>query len=222
MAANTYLRGVLGFKGERGYSAYEIAMKNGFKGTEEQWLATLGTSNTFTRNKEVYITTAVNETTFNLPSSYIDKNHSWADVYVNGIMISSDNYTINETNKTVTLTNALEKIGTIVEVASLSIATNSLPMVIYTEQTSAVNPGTQIIEKDYPDGVTSTSKVMSVMSSQDNINWMYCVNDEQSTDGDVYVTNIKLKENKIDITIKNTSTEEVKNCYYKIVFLNLN
>lgn len=30
-----------GFKGERGYSAYEIAVKNGFTGTEEEWLQSL-------------------------------------------------------------------------------------------------------------------------------------------------------------------------------------
>ena len=39
--ANNYLRGVLGFKGERGFSAYEIAVQNGFIGSEKQWLATL-------------------------------------------------------------------------------------------------------------------------------------------------------------------------------------
>lgn len=35
------LRGSLGFKGERGYSAYEIAVKNGFEGTEREWLLSL-------------------------------------------------------------------------------------------------------------------------------------------------------------------------------------
>ncbi len=219
--ANTYLRGVLGFKGERGYSAYEIAVKNGFKGTEEQWLATLGTSNTFIKDKKVYTTTSIGETVFNLPNSYIDENHSWVDVCVNGLMIDSDNYTVNTTDKTVTLTNALEKTGSIVEIICFSIATNSLPMIVYSGQVLEINPGTEVVEKDYPSGVTNTSKVMSVMSSPDNINWVNCVNDEPSVDGDAYVTNIKLKENKIDITIKNTNTSELRNCYYKIVFLNL-
>lgn len=35
------LKGTLCFKGERGDSAYEIAVNNGFKGTEEEWLETL-------------------------------------------------------------------------------------------------------------------------------------------------------------------------------------
>lgn len=33
------LRGALCFKGSRGYSAYEIAVQNGYEGTEEQWVA---------------------------------------------------------------------------------------------------------------------------------------------------------------------------------------
>ena len=36
-----YLRGRLIPKGERGYSAYEIACQHGFIGTEEEWLASL-------------------------------------------------------------------------------------------------------------------------------------------------------------------------------------
>jgi hypothetical protein len=35
---NKKLTGSIGFKGERGYSAYEIAVQNGYDGTEEQWL----------------------------------------------------------------------------------------------------------------------------------------------------------------------------------------
>lgn len=31
------LKAKLGFKGERGYSAYEIAVKHGYTGTEEEW-----------------------------------------------------------------------------------------------------------------------------------------------------------------------------------------
>lgn len=35
------LRGSLAFKGERGYSAYEVAVQNGFEGTVDEWLALL-------------------------------------------------------------------------------------------------------------------------------------------------------------------------------------
>lgn len=39
--SNYYLRGKLIPKGERGYSAYEIAVQHGFIGTEEEWLDSL-------------------------------------------------------------------------------------------------------------------------------------------------------------------------------------
>ena len=36
------LKGKLGYKGERGFSTYELAVQHGFEGTEEEWLQTLG------------------------------------------------------------------------------------------------------------------------------------------------------------------------------------
>lgn len=41
MDNNIYLEGRLYVAGTRGYSAYEIAVKNGFIGTEEEWLQSL-------------------------------------------------------------------------------------------------------------------------------------------------------------------------------------
>ena len=48
------LKGKLGWKGERGYSAYEIAVQNGYEGTEQDWLATLGTSSHFDEYYALY------------------------------------------------------------------------------------------------------------------------------------------------------------------------
>lgn len=42
------LRGTLCFKGERGYSAYEVAVQNGFEGSEKDWLDSLN----YTRDKK--------------------------------------------------------------------------------------------------------------------------------------------------------------------------
>lgn len=47
---DNYLKGTLCFAGPRGYSAYEIAAKNGFVGTEKEWLAQLVTNNTTTKH----------------------------------------------------------------------------------------------------------------------------------------------------------------------------
>lgn len=41
------LRGKLAFKGERGYSSYEIAVQNGYPGTEEQFVQDYGISDTY-------------------------------------------------------------------------------------------------------------------------------------------------------------------------------
>ena len=85
-----YLRGVLGFKGDTGLSAYELALKNGFVGTEKDWLATLGTSSHFNEESIIYTSTA-GQTSFNLPNSYT--SNSFIDVYVNGLRLNSNEYT---------------------------------------------------------------------------------------------------------------------------------
>ena len=119
--ANNYLRGVLGFKGERGYSAYEIAVQNGFIGSEKQWLATIGTANNFTGNEEVYITAQDNENTFDLPTEYT--SNSVVDVYLDGVRLSKTMYTINADTRKVVLNNPVVK-GTAVEIEVLTVMTS--------------------------------------------------------------------------------------------------
>lgn len=118
--ANNYLRGVLGFKGERGYSAYDIAVQNGFKGSEKQWLATIGTTNSFTGKEAIYTTQSDNESVFNLPSEYT--SNSVVDVYLDGVRLTNTMYTINATERTITLKNPVIK-GTQVEIEVLTILT---------------------------------------------------------------------------------------------------
>ena len=118
--ANNMLRGVLGFKGERGYSAYDIAVQNGFVGSEKQWLATLGTTKSFTGKEAIYTTQSDNESVFNLPSEYT--SNSVVDVYLDGVRLSNTMYTINETARTITLKNPVVK-GTQVEIEILTIIT---------------------------------------------------------------------------------------------------
>ncbi len=145
--ANTYLKGVLGFKGERGYSAYEIAVQNGYKGTEHDWLATIGQTSVFDTNRTLYTTTTVNESIFDLPSAYLGSDYSFISVFINGISLSQNAYTINDETKKVTLTNPLEKIGTEVEIVCSTISTNALPIVetIDSESTNETTPGTKAV-----------------------------------------------------------------------------
>lgn len=50
---NNNLRGKLGFKGERGYSAYEIAVQNGYTGTEAQWADSFLNADNYYNKSEV-------------------------------------------------------------------------------------------------------------------------------------------------------------------------
>lgn len=122
------LKGTLGWKGERGYSAYEIAVQNGYDGTEEEWLATLGTSSFFTEDKTLYTTTQANETTLDLPSIYNSSN-TFIDVYIEGLRLSTRLYSINENTRKITLTNPIVNTGTEVEIVCLKMSTNNLPIV---------------------------------------------------------------------------------------------
>jgi len=119
------LKGTVGWKGERGYSAYEIAVQNGFKGTESQWLASLGTVNNFAGDESVYVTTTDNETTFDIPLDYT--SNSVLEVYLDGVRLTNTMYTINNSARTITLNNPVVK-GTKVEMFVLSMLTGSLPI----------------------------------------------------------------------------------------------
>ena len=119
-----YLRGALGFKGERGYSAYEIAVQNGFKGTESQWLSTLGSSVYLSKDSTVYNATA-NQTVFALPDSY--SNVCCLDVFVDGSKLAQNAYTIDYDAKTITLATALDE-GAEVEVVVYYMSSALMPI----------------------------------------------------------------------------------------------
>lgn len=125
LGTNTELKGSLGWKGERGYSAYEIAVQNGFEGTEKQWLATIGTANNFTGNESVYITTQDNEYEFDLPNEYT--SNSVIDVYLDGVRLSNTMYTVNTDTRKVVLNNPVT-LGTTVEIEVLTIVAGDVPI----------------------------------------------------------------------------------------------
>ena len=140
-------KGILGWIGPTGLSAYEIAVKNGFVGTEREWLSTLGTSSRFTENITNYYTNSKNETVLNLPDAYLSSDFSTLTLYISGIRISTDDYTINETERTITLVNPIELIGTEVEIVVLTITTNDLPIMetISAVSTNDTAPGTKAV-----------------------------------------------------------------------------
>lgn len=122
------LKGYLGFKGERGYSAYEIAVQNGFTGTEQDWLATLGTSSHFTQSETIYYSETEGQKEFDLPEDYVG-TYSFVDVYIEGRRRDSDQYEIDLERRKIVLYIGLDVIGTKVDVVVLTMSTNDLPIV---------------------------------------------------------------------------------------------
>lgn len=119
------LKGYLGFKGERGYSAYEIAVQQGFNGTINDWLASLGTASHFTESSTIYIATE-NQSEFALPDEYTE--NSFIDIYIEGRRFNSNQYTIDTITRKIILNTPIDVAGTIVEVVILTMATNNLPI----------------------------------------------------------------------------------------------
>jgi hypothetical protein len=168
-------KGILGWRGPKGLSAYDIALQNGFVGTEKEWLSTLGTSSHFTEDKTTYYTNDRNESILQLPDSYLNKDFSTLNLYINGMRILAQDYTINETARTITLSNPIVEIGTEVEMVVLTITTNDLPIMstISAGSTNDTAPGTKAVYdfvtgeiKKVPsqiidDTTASTSKVYS-------------------------------------------------------------
>lgn len=138
------LRGSLGWKGERGYSAYEVAVMNGYVGTEQDWLASLGKTSHFDENSTIYTATA-EQTSFDIPSVYT--SNSFIDVYINGLRLNSNEYAVDVTTMKVNLIGMTLDAGAIVEIVVLTMATNNLPI-------------TTTINKNSTDTTTPSSKAV--------------------------------------------------------------
>lgn len=128
---------ILGFKGERGYSAYEIAVQHGFVGTEETWLAQLGTSSGYKQDSVVHVTSGAGESRFSLPSTY--SSLSTIDVYVDGVKLTAEDYTIDSKTKTVTLNTPIQKVGANVEIITTTATVTNLPLVNELNSSSTEN-----------------------------------------------------------------------------------
>lgn len=123
-------RGIVGFVGERGYSAYEVAVQNGYVGSEKDWLATLGTTTHFMQTKSMY-TTSSEESTHALPETYT--SNSFLDIYVDGKHLSLDKYSISDGQ--INYSPSLPA-SSIVELVVTTASTNNLPIVTTIDENS--------------------------------------------------------------------------------------
>ena len=144
----TIIKGGLGFKGEKGDSAYQVAVQNGYLGTEQDWLSTLGTASHFSRETHIFTSTTVGQTEFEFGD--ISMANAFVDVYVEAERLNSDEYTLvagaNILPKII-LKTPLDVVGTKVEAVILRMSTNSLPIVetIDGEATNETAPGTKAV-----------------------------------------------------------------------------
>lgn len=245
------IRANFGFKGERGLSAYEIAVKNGFKGSESDWLATLGTASNFNMTKiRVVANSGTNELA--LPEAYT--SNGFLDVYVEGERLREDEYTIDEANNRILLTNAISVSSTNIEIVILTMATNAMPIVgevnetttndvavggkavydalktklnvsnikVITGNAGAVPKGGVLIHDiAYPSGFTKGNTLIMSNMSSNNDVYYDSIDETDTTNGYVMIKTIALTNDVIRIWLKNNSTEEDKLGYYKIGLIKL-
>lgn len=148
--SNTKFKATPGFKGEKGDSAYQVAVRNGFIGTEKDWLATLGTTYYVGETKSVILAN-VGQTGFPMPAGYTDK--SIVEVYIEGEKLNADEYVIEEYRGEywVTFSNPMETSitveGTRVEIVILNMASNQFPIgeTIDENSTNETAPGTKAV-----------------------------------------------------------------------------
>lgn len=249
IGGNTNLKGALGFKGEKGDSAYQVAVKNGFIGTEKDWLATMGTTNYVGETKATFSATA-GQKVFGLPTQYT--NESIVEVYIEGAKLNKNLYTVNSSSRELTLTNAIAVNGTTVEIVLLTMASYELPIVetISSSSTNDTAPGTKavydfvmanksgptivtiagsesgigagetaIIDLDYPEGFTVHNTLIIGKMVSSNNAYYDSVDIEDTVSGFPKIVTIALIESGIRVWLKNTSTSEARIGHYKITLL---
>ena len=101
----------------------KLAVQNGFIGTEQDWLAQLGTSINFNQTKTMY-TTESEESSHALPDSFT--SNSFLDIYVNGKHLAPDKYSISD--GIINYSPSLSASST-VELVVTTSSTNELPIV---------------------------------------------------------------------------------------------
>lgn len=164
------LKGKLGWKGERGYSAYEIAVQNGFEGTEQDWLATLGTSSHFDENYALYTITDTDIKQYNLPSTYV--TGTFISAYLNGARLNQDEYSVDETNSKIIIEDGVSlSVDDKLEVVENFLATNNLPIVstIDAQSTNDTAPGSKCVYDKFVDVANNISSISGDLSNLETV-----------------------------------------------------
>lgn len=245
------LKGTVGFKGEKGDSAYQIAVKNGFIGTEKDWLATLGTTNYVGETKATFVGSQ-GQKEFGLPTGYTSE--SIVEIYIEGEKLNANEYAINSANRTLTLTNAISVNGTTVEIVLLAMSSFEFPIVetinssstndtaagtkaVYdlvntkfnksniktlTGSTSGIGAGTTIMEDtSYPSGFNKSNTLIVGKMTSSNNVYYDSADLTDTTNGFPKISMVALMDDGIRIWLKNTNSTEARVGHYKITLMKL-
>lgn len=244
IGSNTTLKGTLGWKGARGYSAYEVAVQNGFIGTENDWLATIGQSSHFNENSIIHISTE-SQNSFDLPSEYT--SNSFVNVYINGLKLNTNEYSIDTDTRKINLVGISLESNNVVEIIIKTMATNNLPIVSTINESSTndtaagakavydilknnvknisgsfsnIPSGESLtIESDYPEGYNKLNTVVVCKMVLDNNVYYDRTEDVMIENGSLIIKEISLTDSKINITIKNANSTSAKDGQYKVILM---
>lgn len=159
------LNGYIGFKGEQGLSAYDIAVANGFEGTEQDWLANLGTSSIFNQYKSI-VTTTGETTNIDAPKEYT--NTAFIEIFENGLRLNKNQYSIATVNEKyqISFTPAIAT-GKTLEIVTTQMTTNNLPIVdtIDESSTNSTAPGTKAVYDKLKNVSDSINTMQSIIDT---------------------------------------------------------
>ena len=191
-----FLKGAVGFKGEKGDSAYDIAVKNGFEGTEQDWLATLGAlgSNELpivtTINNSSTDTTAPSAKAVNTMRKEVDQNVANLSVVVGNLSLAIDNK---------------------MDFDNIAVVTGSQ---------SGIGAGeTKIVDVNYPDGFTQANTVVIGKMISSNNNYYDTSDVTPTASGFPVIKMIALTSSTIRIWLTNTNNTEARAGHFKITLL---
>lgn len=190
------LKGRVGFKGEDGDSAYDIAVKNGFEGTEQDWLATLGSLGS---NELPIVTTISDSSTDTVAPSAKAVNSMKKELIKN-----------------------IEDLGNVAGNLSLAMDNkmNFDNIAVVTGSKTGIGAGeTAIVDVNYPSGFTQANTVIIGKMISSNNNYYDTSDVTPTASGFPTIRMIALTSSTIRIWLENTSTTEARAGHYKITLL---
>lgn len=191
-----YLRGQLGFKGEKGDSAYDIAVKNGFEGTEQDWLATLGALG----KDELPIVTTISDSSTDT--------------------VAPSAKAVNTMKKAIMA--EIDEMGNGMGALSIAIDNkmNFSNIAVVTGSQSGIGAGqTVIVDVNYPSGFTQANTVIIGKMISSNNNYYDTSDTTPTASGFPTIKMVALTSSTIRIWLTNTNSTEARAGHFKITLL---